>query len=56
MKPEVEMQEEQPAASSDGVDITLIRWFLSLTPAERLRVVQQYANAVMRIRELNGRL
>jgi hypothetical protein len=26
--------------SDDGVDLTLIRWMLSLTPAERLDVLQ----------------
>jgi len=26
--------------SDDGVDLTLIRWLLSLTPAERLAVLQ----------------
>jgi hypothetical protein len=31
-KPEIE-----PTHSSDGVDLTLIRWMLSLTPAKRLR-------------------
>jgi len=28
------------AVSDDGVDLTLIRWLLSLTPAERLAVLQ----------------
>lgn len=27
------------ADSGDGVDVTLIRWMLSLTPAERLHVL-----------------
>jgi hypothetical protein len=26
--------------SDDGVDVTLIRWMLSLSPAERLEVLQ----------------
>jgi hypothetical protein len=30
------------AYSDDGVDLTLIRWMLSLTPAERLEALQQY--------------
>jgi len=29
-----------PAYSEDGVDLTLIRWMLSFTPAERLTVLQ----------------
>ncbi len=31
--------------SEDGVDLTLIRWFLSLTPAERLEYAQSHANS-----------
>jgi len=38
----------------NGVDLTLIRWMLSLTPAERLDVLQDFVNAVLEIRELNG--
>jgi hypothetical protein len=41
--------------SEDGVDLTLIRWFLSLTPAERLEYIEQHANGVLAIRELNER-
>ena len=41
--------------SEDGVDLTLIRWFLSLTPAERLEVHQQYADDMIALRELNAR-
>jgi hypothetical protein len=40
--------------SEDGVDLTLIRWFLSLTPAERLEYVEQHVNDVHAIRRLNG--
>jgi hypothetical protein len=40
--------------SEDGVDLTLIRWMLSLTPAERLQVVQRHSNAIVAIRELNA--
>lgn len=39
-----------PAYSEDGVDLTLIRWMLSLTPAERLDVLQQHVRSVMRLR------
>jgi len=39
--------------SEDGVDLALIRWFLSLTPAERLQVLETHINAVRRTRELN---
>ncbi len=48
--------DQQPEAeySEDGVDLTLIRWMLSLTPAERLEVLQQHVKGVLAIRELNG--
>jgi hypothetical protein len=39
-----------PERSEDGVDLTLIRWMLSLTPAERLRAVQTNARSLMRLR------
>ena len=37
--------------SEDGVDRTLIRWFLSITPYERLMWAQRQAEAVLRMRE-----
>jgi hypothetical protein len=40
--------------SEDGVDLTLIRWMLSLTPAERLQFVQRQVNAILAIRRLNA--
>jgi hypothetical protein len=51
------MEEESEALtdySEDGVDLTLVRWFLSLTPAERLQHVQGRANEVVAIWRLNG--
>jgi hypothetical protein len=33
----------------DGVDLTLIRWMLSLTPAERLATLQQAVNSLTRL-------
>jgi hypothetical protein len=36
--------------SEEGVDLTLIRWMLSLTPAERLQVLQQSARSLTRLR------
>lgn len=39
-----------PERSEDGVDVTLIRWMLSLTPAERLRAAQDLANSLARLR------
>ena len=39
--------------SADGIDLTLIRWMLSLTPAERLVVLQRFVNSVEEIRARN---
>jgi len=49
-------ENEEPLTdySEDGVDLTLIRWMLSLTPAERLQVLQTHVNRILRIRELNA--
>jgi hypothetical protein len=35
----------------DGVDLSLIRWFLGLSPAERLRVLQNTVDAISKLRE-----
>lgn len=35
---------------ADGVDVTLIRWMLSLTPAQRLEVLQQNVNSIIALR------
>jgi hypothetical protein len=41
-----------PDYSSDGVDLTLIRWMLSLSPRERLEVLQASAGSLERLREV----
>lgn len=38
------------AYGDDGVDRTLIRWMLSLTPSERLDALTQFAESLRRIR------
>jgi len=43
-----------PAYSEDGVDLTLIRWMLSLTPAERLATLQQYVDSVLSVSAWNS--
>jgi len=35
-----------PGYNEDGVDITLIQWMLSFTPAERLQIVQQSLRSI----------
>jgi len=43
-----------PAESPDGVDLTLIRWTLSLTPLERLELLQDWVDGLAELR--NGRV
>ena len=44
-----------PDYSEDGVDLSLIRWSLSLTPLERLQFLEDRINEILAIRELNAR-
>jgi len=37
--------------ADDGVDATLIRWMLGMTPAQRLDTLQSYVDAVLGIRD-----
>jgi len=37
--------------SDDGVDVTLIRWMLSLSPAERLATLERTVNGILELRE-----
>lgn len=43
-----------PTHNADGVDLTLIRWMLTLTPVERVEYVQGLVESLEEIRELNG--
>jgi hypothetical protein len=43
-----------PDYSEDGVDLSLIRWMLSLTPAERLQFLEERNEEIRAIRELNA--
>ncbi len=43
-----------PAHDSRGVDLTLVQWMLELTPAERIEHIQDLADSLDQIRELNG--
>lgn len=38
--------DEHGEPDDDGVDVSLIRWTLSLTPAERLAVLQGFVDSV----------
>ena len=39
------------AFAEDGVDLTLIHWFLSLNPYERLQTAQDMVDTVWKLRE-----
>lgn len=39
-----------PEESPDGVDLTLIRWTLSLTPLERLELLQDWVDGLAELR------
>jgi hypothetical protein len=58
MRPDEIPPEEAPcwddAYSEDGVDLTLIRAMLALTPAQRLELLQSHANAIWSIRRAAG--
>ena len=49
-------QDNLPIYSADGVDLTLIRWMLSLSPIERLRTAQRYANSAQKLRNAPRRI
>jgi hypothetical protein len=44
----------RPDYSEDGVDLSLVRWMLSLTPAERLEYLSERIADIERIRALNA--
>ena len=49
--PVASLELEKPTHSADGVDLTLIRWMLSLTPAQRLQTLQQNVRSILRLRD-----
>jgi hypothetical protein len=48
------MEQDEELYDASGVDITLVRWFLSLTPVERLENLQEFINFTEQIWRLNG--
>jgi hypothetical protein len=42
--------EAEPVLSPEGVDLTLIRWMLSLDPLDRLLVLQETLRSIERLR------
>ena len=45
---------KRPEYGENGVDVTLIDWMLSLTPADRLEFLEDRINSILEIQELNG--
>jgi hypothetical protein len=45
---------QRPTHNQDGVDLTLIRWMLSLTPKERIQALQNNLYALARLK--NGKV
>jgi hypothetical protein len=43
----------ESAYDNSGVDVTLIRWMLDMTPAERLQVLQSFVDATWKARGAN---
>jgi hypothetical protein len=48
--------EEIQVRSEEGVDLTLIRWMLSLSPRERLLVLQQNIRSITRLKRARRNL
>ncbi len=55
MEPEPNGGAPVPDYSEDGVDLSLIRWMLSLSPRERLEVLQDQVSGILALRELNAK-
>ncbi len=49
-----EERPSDPDIDADGVDRAQIRAMLALTPEERLRRIEEFVEAALEIRELNG--
>ena len=41
----------EPDISPDGVDLSQIRWMLSLTPMERLEALQDFVDGALALRD-----
>ncbi|CAB1066012.1 hypothetical protein D1BOALGB6SA_10811 [Olavius sp. associated proteobacterium Delta 1] len=47
----INIDKEQEPISNDGIDLTLIRWMLSMTPIERLQILQNNVRSILRLRD-----
>ena len=50
MNDERSAKQSESAGRADGVDVTLIRWMLSLTPEERLRALERVVRSRERLK------
>ena len=48
--PEAVPDASPPEESPDGVDLTLIQWTLSLTPLQRLELLQDWVDGLAELR------
>ena len=46
--------EEQLHEYVNDVDVTMVRWMLSLTPLERLEVLQRHVRSILELRAAIG--
>ncbi len=46
----MEAEEDQGREYVDGVDVTMIRWMLSMTPLERLETLQRHVRSILEVR------
>ena len=51
---EHDLAPESPEYSSTGVDLSLVRWMLTLTPAERLELLNDRIDEINAIRGRNS--
>lgn len=51
---DLEPQDDEPTVDENGVDLTLVRMYLDLTPRQRLESLVNYVNTITRVRRLNG--
>jgi hypothetical protein len=56
-EPEAALEVEPPPSDYDGsgVDLSLVRWSVSLTPLERLTSAEELINEILAIRERNAK-
>ena len=47
----INIEKDQEQISADGVDLTLIRWMLAMTPLERLQTLQNNVRSILRLRD-----